>query len=224
MNYSPGNEQGLLGLITALKQGMDPSTAVSMYQMIQSDQAAAIAARQQRLAGLSSLLMQGASEGMPYAGAEALAQAAPGPFGPAAQNILSSLYPDQNAPTSAYLPEAAQQYPGLVPPEMRQDARAAAAGQATSPIYMPPQPSITEQLAMQEAVQQQATDAAWAEVQADAAKAKSQGWTPDQFVATVAQDPANAAVLASDPARLKAILINTFGQIAFNVSGAPGAA
>ena len=79
MNFNPTNEQGLLSLVAALKGGMDPSTAYSMYQGIASDQATELARRQERLTSLSDLMMDAAGGGATYEQASMLAEAQPGP-------------------------------------------------------------------------------------------------------------------------------------------------
>jgi hypothetical protein len=134
MNFSPQNEQGLLGLVQALKQGMDPSTAYSLFGDIQSQQAQAIADRQQRLSQYTQLLQGAATQGMPYQGAATLAQSLPGPMPPQARQALSQLYPEQNVPVPP------EMQPGNNPAwqagtPMPQQLQNATVGQATSPAY-----------------------------------------------------------------------------------------
>ena len=223
MNFNPQNEQGLMGLLAALKSGMDPNTAYGVYGDIMNSQATAVANRQQRLGGLSQLLMGAAQEGLPYQGAEALMQAAPGPAGPAAQNILESLYPNGGPQTPAPPMNAAGQ-PIQAPPGYYDHGQ-----QSMSPAYQPPQPSVSEQLAMQQmqmdqqaAQAEQTQAAAWAQVQQQLTAAKAKGYTPDQAVAALSSHPEYASLFASDPGTLQKMMQNLFGSAAVSMAGAPG--
>jgi hypothetical protein len=160
VNFNPQNEQGILGLVAALKSGMSPDTAYGLFQGIQQDQASQIAARQERLGGLADLLMGAASQGTPYAGAEALADAAPGPMGPAVQQMLAALYPTgEQGPAPTNASGAQMDFPsGSRPGEPLAMAYGApdAGPTAMSPTFVPQGPSPTEAIAMQEMEQQQA--------------------------------------------------------------------
>lgn len=230
MNFSPNNEQGILSLVTALKSGMDPSTAYSVLGNLEQQQAQQVAQRQERLGSLAQLLMGAAQSGMSYAGAESLADAAPGPMGPAVQQMMSALYPTGNAEAPAP-PMSASGQPIAPPPGYYDQAGGEnpmmpgmpnAGPQAVSPAFQPPQPSITEQLALQEAQQSSEQMAAWAQVQQQLTAAKAQNLTPDQAVAKLSQHPEYAAVFASDPAALENILQNLWGQAGVAMAGAPG--
>jgi len=212
MNFSPNNEQGLLSLVEALQHGMDPTTAYSVLGDIQSQQASMIQQRQERLGGLADLLMGAASQGTPYAGAQALMEAAPGPAGPAAQNILQSLYP-----TAQGIPGGTDTGGGQFPAQPS-GLGVPASPMAQSPAYVPPAPptpSITEQLAVQEAQQTQASDADWGVFQQAMAQARAKNMDPQTaYITFVQANPDNAALVASDQARVKGILGATFGQAA----------
>ncbi len=233
MNFSPDNSQGLLGLVQALKAGMDPNTAYSLVTDIQNNQAASIAARQQRLSGLADLLSGQAAQGMSYEGAQALAEAQPGPAGPAIQQMLASLYPtaDVQAGTQEAIQATQQGYDPQA--EALGMSRPAWGPQAQSPTYTPDYGAAAQdqlsqvqlqqgQLELQAQMNQLAaqSDPAWTVLQADASKAKAKGWTPDQFVANFgAFSPDHAALLQSDPDRVAAILSNTFGAQAVKYAG-----
>jgi len=216
MNYSPNNEQGLLSLVQALQSGMDPTTAYGLMGDIQNQQASMLAQRQERLGGLADLLMGAASQGMDYEGAGALLEAAPGPAGPAAQNIFSSLYPTggpaQAPPTNASgaemdLPMGNR--PGTPyggPP---------VGPQAQSPAFQPPPPSDAMQMAAVEQQQTAASDADWGTFQQFMAQARAKEIDPQTaYTMWVQQGPENASLVASDQARVKGILGATFGQAA----------
>jgi hypothetical protein len=212
MNFSENNEQGLLSLVTALRAGMDPSMGYQVLGDIQNQQASMVAQRQERLGGLADLLMGAAGQGMDYEGANALMEAAPGPAGPAAQNILSSLYPT-GGPQSAATPMSASGQP-LDPASI--PGYQAHGAQATSPVMAPPPPpSDTMQLAMAEQQQTAAADADWGVFQQFMAQARAKEIDPQTaYTMWVQQGPENASLVASDQARVKGILGATFGQAA----------
>lgn len=221
MNWSPNNEEGLLGLVAALKQGMDPGTAYSIYQNLQQDQASQIARRQERLGGLADLLTGAATQGMPYAGAQALAEVQPGPAGPAVQNMLSTLYPTGETPAPAlgvggrvldvgsagtppgttYVPQPGLAANNYVP-------TTGAGPQATSPTFQPPQPSVGEQVQAQQLQQQQELQLAYAQFTNDAQNYVRQGKSQEQFI----MDAAKAyPELFSDPTTVQQIIATIFG-------------
>lgn len=234
MNFNPQNEQGILGLVSALQSGMTPDTAYSLFQGIQQDQAARIAQRQDRLGGLAELLMGAAAGGTPYAGAEALADAAPGPMGPAVQQMLSALYPTGGEPEGPDLNANGQPMDGpvgspagfeYVPGPGSQATggggsympTTGAGPSATSPTFVPQGPSPTEMIAVQQAEQEQAITADLTALQADAAKKKAEGWTLDQYLAAVQQ--ANPGLFAAAPELTQQVLEGTFGPNAYDMMG-----
>jgi hypothetical protein len=133
MNYSPDNEGGLLSLVEALRAGLDPAVGYQLMGGIETQQASQLAQRQDRLSGLADLLMGAAQGGSTYGGAEALMQAAPGPAGPAAQNILQSLYPGAAPVPGQEIPSFAPDFmaggsegdPSMQSPVFQQDPMAA---------------------------------------------------------------------------------------------------
>lgn len=209
MNWSPNNEEGLLGLVSALKQGMDPNTAYSVFQNLQQDQASQIAQRQERLGGLADLLMGSASQGMPYAGAQALAEAAPGPAGPAVQNMLSALYPtgQGEGAIAPAQPMNAQGQPIQAPPGYYQPQ--GYGPQAQSPAMAPaPAPSVGEQVQAQQLEQSQQLQQAWAQFAYDAQDYVRKGKSQEQFI----MDAAKAyPELFSDPGTVQQVVATIFG-------------
>jgi hypothetical protein len=212
MNFSPTNEQGLLSLVEALRHGMDPNVGYQVLGDIQNQQASMIAQRQERLGGLADLLMGAASQGMPEAGAEALLQAAPGPAGPAAQNILQSLYPTGDIPQQSQLmastgADGSMSAQRVSPEQMY--------GSTQSPAYQLPPPSEAMQMAAMEQQQTAASDSDWGVFQQFMAQARAKEIDPQTaYTMWVQQGPDNAALVASDQARVKGILGATFGQAA----------
>jgi hypothetical protein len=212
VRYSDENQQGLLSLLAASQQGLDPTTAYGMLQDIQGDQESLNAQRQERQSGLIGMLMEAAQGGMPYAGAEALLDAAPGPMGPALQSALGSLYGDQGGSQVMHTPEG-----GALP---AQPTGLAPMPGSLSPTFQPPQPSISDQQAVMEMEQQQVLDADLTALQADAAQARAQEWTADDYIArATAQNP---ELFATAPEEAMAIIENTFGSAAIDMRGAPG--
>jgi hypothetical protein len=221
MNFNPQNEEGLLGLIAALKNGMDPNTAYGVMQNIQGDQAGQIAQRQERLGGLAEMLSGTAMQGMPYSGASALAEAAPGPAGPAVQQMLQSLYPggSDTPPMNAggqvmdFPQGSRQQYvPG--PGSQGTGGGGVYAGpmtsgpQAVSPTYQPPQPSPTEQIAMQQQEQGQQFQQAYSQLAFDAQNYVRDGKTREQFMLDAAQ--AYPELFAADIKTVQQIVLSIF--------------
>lgn len=204
MNYNPQETQGLMGLVQALKAGMDPSTAYSLYQGIQGDQANRIAARQQRLGGLADLLAGQASQGATLQQTRMLADLQPGPTGPAVQNMLQTLYP-QSAP----LPQGEwgqqdfQQYFNAPPPQ-----------QMTSPLYQPNPADIMQQQASMVEAQQTLNaanvEAAWSDLVADAQKYRAAGKNMDEFIQLAAQ--AYPELVGSDPEKFQQVVATIFHQ------------
>lgn len=223
MNFNPQNEQGILGLVAALKAGMDPSSAGSAYSMIQQDQAADVARRQERLGGLAEMLMGAATQGTPYAGAEALADAAPGPMGPAVQQMLAALYPTGDmgpAPTNAS--GAQMDFPsGSRPGDPLAMAYGApdAGPTATSPAFVPQGPSPTEQIAMQNMEQEQAISQALSQFASEVTAAKAKGWPVDQVVAQLGKTNPELLAVAGD--QVQQILTTTYGEMALSGIQAP---
>lgn len=229
MQYNDENRQGLMSLLAASQAGLDPTTAYGMIQNIQADQEAQLAQRRERQSGLIGLLMEAAQGGMPYAGASAMMEAAPGPMGPALQSALDSMYPSgapQPAPTNANgavmdFPAGSRPTPsGLTPamgPSQMQYQVPVSGPQSTSPAFVPPQPSVAEQQSMMEMEQQQAQQADLTALQMDAAQARAQEWTVDDFIAKASQE--NPALFATAPDEVMAIIQNTFGEQAVATRG-----
>lgn len=239
MRYSDENQQGLMSLLAASQQGLDPTTAYGMIQDIQGDQQALIEQRQARQSGLIGMLMEAAQGGMPYAGAEALLDAAPGPMGPALQSALSSLYPDGGPPPTnangavmdgpagsrAIDPSTGQANPyagqtslpggGFAPTP----TPPVTGPQAMSPAFQPPEPSVSDQMSMMEMEQQQAVQADLTLAQTDAANARAKEWTVDDWIAK--SQSQNPDLWATAPEEMMAIAENTFGATAVEFRGAP---
>ena len=197
MNFNPQGQQSLLDLVAGLKAGMDPAAAYGIYSDIAGEQAQRIANRQQRLAGLSDLLSQTAMAGMPYSGAQALAEAQPGPAGPAVQNMLSSLYPTgqdnapiptnaSGAPMDLVSSGSAPYAPGVPVTNAPQNLYGQGAG-AVSPAFQPQPLSPTEQLAAQEAATSQAQQQSLQALAVDASARASQGQTMQEFLMDAAK-------------------------------------
>ena len=212
MNYNPQNQEGLLGLVAALKNGMDPNTAYSLYQGIQQDQAAQIAQRQQRLQGIADLLTNAAVGGMPYSGAQALAEAQPGPAGPAVQSMLSSLYPNSgtSGPDLNYLGNPMDQPAGnaptptgFTPPLGPSQMQYPVPSTTTSPAYQPPPPDQAQ-------VQAQQLQALMAELTQNAQALKQQGMTRDQFIQEAAK--AYPELFAANIDAVQQIILTIFGN------------
>jgi hypothetical protein len=230
MNFNPQNEQGLLGLVAALKAGMDPGTAYSMYQSIAQDQAASIAARQQRLGGLAELLQGAAAQGMPYSGAEALMQAQPGPAGPAVQNILDTLYPGGQPGPGDVAGAMAERGSidtqggrggGYTPPT----APAQFGPTATSPVYQPdPMAALQqEQAQMTLATQGQALQAAqqeatvqqlWTHLADDAQKYMRAGKSMQEFIQLASSVPQYQMLFGTEPDQVQKVLQTIFAGAA----------
>lgn len=226
MNFSPQNEQGLAALLAGLQHGMDPSQAYSVFQGIQSEQQAQAEERKARLQGLSQLLTQSAMQGMSYGGAQALAEAQPGPMGPAVDSMLSALYPSgeptppatnangavMDSPSSGVAPMA----PGVPVTNAPQNMFGEGAG-AMSPTYQPPPPDASMVQAQQEAQQ----DSAWATFTQTALEGKRRQMDPTQVVEMFANaSPENAQLVGSDPSRLKGVLTAIYGSIPVSQAGA----
>jgi hypothetical protein len=237
MQYSPDNEGGLLALVAALKGGMDPSVGTSMYGMIEQQQAQEVAQRQERLGGLASLLMGAAQGGTDFQGAEALAEAAPGPAGPAVQSMLSALYPysgDQGGPdlnaNGAVMDGPAGNAPtpsGFTPPQGPSGMQYPTLGQSGPTAQSPaidPQVQMQQDAMMgeQQAAQQAAaTEPVWGAVSADLANAKAELTPPDVAISQIlASNPEVAAILSADPGRLQGMMEAIFGAGALKYAGA----
>lgn len=231
MRYSDENQQGLLSLLAASQQGLDPAMAYGMFQDIQGDQEALNAQRQARQEGLIGMLMEQAQGGMPYAGAQAMLEAAPGPMGPALQSALSSLYPE-GAPDLNYRGQEMDGPVGSAPtpsgftppvgPSQMQYAVQPGVGQGAeslSPAFQPPQPSVSDQQAIMEMEQQEATNTDLTNLQAEASQAVAQQWTVDDFLAKA--QARNPELFATHPEEVQAIVEMTFGPASLAMRGAP---
>lgn len=209
----PINTGGLAGLVDALRGGMDPSQAFGIVQYLEQEQQDRMAQRAGRLGGLADLLTQAASGGMPYGGAEALAEVAPGPSGPAVENMLSALYP------------TAEPQQDMSRGEMIMGGGAPSPEAALSPTFVPPTPetmgpleqqtfAMNEMQMSQMAQEQQdqvnaqaATEASiLAGVRVAATQAKQTGKTPAEFIRDVMAIPDNALALSQNEAAVGDIL------------------
>lgn len=202
MNFNPTNEQGLLSLVAALKGGMDPSTAYSMYQGIASDQATELARRQERLTSLSDLMMDAAGGGATYEQASMLAEAQPGPAGPAVQSMLDTYYPYADAELGDRQATVAtlNQSPGS------QMSGAAPYGeQSVSPVYNGPDPMAqmqqqTAALELQQAQYQAALPTIWQSLIAEAQSWKeAKGMTMEGFMEIMKTSPEYQMLLGNYP-------------------------
>jgi len=234
MRYSDENQQGLLSLLAASQDGLDPTTAYGMMQDISSQQQAQNAQRQERQSGLIGMLQELAMGGMPYQGAEAMLDAAPGPMGPALQSALSSLYPE-GAPDTNYLGHEMDAPVGSAPtpsgftppvgPSQMQYAVEPGLGQGAeslSPAFQPPQPSASDQQTMMEMEQQQVLQSDLTALQAEVSQAKARGWSVDETIARAqAQNP---ELFATAPEEVQAIIEMTYGSAALEMRGVPGVA
>ncbi len=212
MNYSPANQQGLLGLVQALKAGLDPNTALGIYQGIQQDQAQRIANRQARLSSLTDLLSQNASQGMTYGQAQTLAEVQPGPVGPAVENILNTLYPGAEGAPQRVAPWLANG-PG-VSPELMAQQQARTQPQIQSPLYSPnPVEQLQQQAAAieaQQTISQAGMQQAWSDLVADAQKYRAAGKTMDDFIQLAAQ--AYPELVGTDPEQFQKVVATVFHQ------------
>jgi len=226
MNYSDENQQGLMSLLAASQHGLDPTTAYGMMQQIQGDQQALVDQRRERQSGLIGLLMEQAQGGLPYAGAQAMMEAAPGPMGPALDAALASLYPTGEDPrTNANgevldFPSGSRPTPsGFTPEGYGVPTGPAYGAEAQSPAYMPPQPSVSDQQAMMEMQQQEALNADLTALQADAADARAKEWTVDDYIAKASRE--NPELFATAGEDVMQIIENTFGAAAVEMRGLP---
>lgn len=215
MRYNDENQQGLMSLLAASQSGLEPSIAYGMLQDIQGNQEAENAQRQQRQEGLIGMLMEAAQGGMPYAGAQALMDAAPGPMGPALQSALGSMYPEggMQAPAPPMSASGEQLDPASIPGYQTHGPT------AMSPAYQAPEPSFSDQQAMMEMQQQEELNADLTALQADASQARAEGKTADDYIAAVsAQNPELFATAGED---VMQIIENTFGEAALQARGMP---
>jgi hypothetical protein len=232
MSYSPDNERGLLGLVTALQNGLDPAVGMQLYGQVQAEQAQAVADRQARLQQYSDLLTGAATSGLPYEATQSLAQALPGRMPRQSRQALGQLYPNSgpNEPQPQYnANDQAMDFPAgsrptptgatpinYTPGHGYRSGGYAAAGvsgpQAQSPTYMP-DPAMMQ--AQQEQAQLSADAANWGIFQQAMAQGRARGDDPQTaYLLFANSSPENAALVASDPARVKGILGATFGQAA----------
>lgn len=205
---------GLAGLVAALQGGMDPNQAFGIMQYLQGEQQDRIAQRGARLGGLADLLTNAASGGMPYGGAQALAEVAPGPSGPAVENMLSALYPTAQ-PGEMSRGEAimgggapAGPSPDAMSPTFAPQMQAPM-GPLEQQSYAMNELEMQNQLtAQQDQAQAEAatTASVLAGIQRDAATAKASGKTPAEFIRDVMVVPDNALVLNQHEAEVGEIL------------------
>lgn len=207
--YSPASfNEGLLGLVGALRAGMDPQTAYGIYGDLQSARAGTIAARQSRLSGLTDMLMQGAENGQTLGGASAMLNALPGGQMPGAQNALSALYPTTHDTPGIMPSGGATPMPAAAPlnspggpitPAIGDWFNAVTAGTpsqtlptrgATSPVMPPPNPY--------DALHQQA------QASIDQATIQNGGVAPSAAGTSASLDQQNLQAFLGNVARLKA--------------------
>ncbi len=239
MNYSDENTQGLMSLLAASQNHLDPTTAYGMMQDIQANQQAQNEQRQARQSGLLGMLQELAMGGMPYAGAEAMLDAAPGPMGPALQRGLQSLYPEGGLPPTnasgavmdfpagsrAIDPSTGEMNPyagqeslsggGFGPTPMPQPT----GPDALSPAFQPEPLSFTEQQAQMEMAQQETLSTDLALLQQDAAASRANQLTVDEFIAESMKE--NADLWARAPEEAMQIVENTYGSVAVDTRGMP---
>ena len=225
-----------MSLLAASQSGLDPTQAYGIMQNIQAEQQAQNQQRQERQAGLIGMLQEAAMGGMPYAGAEALMDAAPGPLGPGLQSALEAMYPGGGPPPTgpsgatldfptgsrATIQSGAFGGAGVEgAPNPYAAPNAMPTGpQAVSPAYQPEPMSFTEQQAQMEMAQEQETNADLIGLQTDAAQRRAENWTVDQFIAEAQKN--NPELFATAPEDVMAIIENTFGSVAVDTRGMPG--
>ena len=226
---------GLASLVSALQSGMSGSDAFGIVQYLESEQQRRMAQRADRLSGLASLLTQAAGGGMTYDAAQAMADAQPGPAGPAVEQMLAALYPSAQQPItpmseSAPIDTQGGRGGGMINPQMLADQQAAA---QYSPVYTGnPQAQADAQMQQMQVQQAQAQanavamqpamDAEWATFAQSMANAKMKGVAPDVAYATFVQaNPEFASILSTTDgqARVKGILESTFGHAGVQYAG-----
>jgi hypothetical protein len=209
MDYSPQNESGLLSLVAALKHGMDPSTAYTIFQNIQAQQAADDQVRQARLDQYTQLLQNAATSGMPFSTARDLARSLPGPVPPQARQSLHTLYPDRDVPIPPELQpgSSADWVVGQPPPA---SVTAATQGQATSPVYQPNPADLLHaqaQMAQDQAIiasggapltASQQTTQQLGELVSAIQTMQSKGMSPEDIRARIMANPSAAALFVQN--------------------------
>jgi hypothetical protein len=173
---------------------------------------------------------------MPYEGAQALAEAQPGPAGPAVQSMLESLYPysgEEAAPTNASgaimdFPAGNRPTPSGFTPYGDNGAGGYQAMGQSGPMAQSPaiDPAVAMQQQMIQGEQAAAQQAAavepiWGAVSADLAEAKGKLTPPDVAISQIlAANPDIAQILSSDPGRLQGMMEAIFGAGALKYAGA----
>jgi hypothetical protein len=209
-NFNPMEEKSLMDLLTGLQGGMMGDQAYALLGDIMAQQQARVAQRQERLGSLSDLLVQGASQGQTYGAAQSLADAYTrgSNVPPMIEDTLSALYPNATPPTN-YLGHVMDAPMGNRPGSPYSPAPAPVYGeQSTSPVAMS-QMSPTESIAVDRYAQQQALQADYQGLAADAASAAQSGMSMQEYKTQVAA--ANPHLVAADPAMFEKIVAQAYG-------------
>jgi hypothetical protein len=195
-----GYRGSLLDLYGAVQNGMDPTTAYSVYQNLSSEHQATIGQNQERLGSLIDMITQGAQQGMTAEQMQAVTQATAPQLAqrPRVTGALESLYPQSQAP-------AGPMDPGKMY-GMQQ------AQQSTSPLYAGPTPEEQmAQIQLQQTVQQAQDAPKWSALTMDLAETvKAHPDMVSQAVATAQMKYAD--LMASDPDRFSSIVSNILGS------------
>jgi len=210
---------GLLGLVEALKSGLDPAVGMQLYGQYQADQAQQEAERKARLDQYSAVISGAATSGVPYAGAYAQAQALPGRMPNQAQQALGQLYPNSgpNAPQPQYGASGAQlDFPsgsrptpsGMTPPTPQgMQYPVPQAGPEATSVAMDPNIALqqqAQQLQIAQAMAPPAPTAGQIEDQQFSTLVQGirslfdKGKSPDEVKALIMSDPEFAGVFVSN--------------------------
>ncbi len=201
----PGSqyENSLLSLVSALKNGLDPNTALGLYSNLQQQQAQNVAARQQSLQSLA----QAAAGGATYDQARILAQLGGG-IGPRVEQALQTLYPQPNLPIPSEL------QPGNNPnwqagTPMPQNVAQQVVGQAQSPLA--PEPNPVDQLQQIQAQEAIVGISRWQSLASEvqAVKQAKPNATPQQVLAAAAADYPD--LVAADPGKFQSVIESIIG-------------
>lgn len=87
----------LLGLVEALREGLDPAVAYGLYQDFTTQMANNIAQRQSRMLNMAEMLMGIAGQGLPMEAAETVVDVMPGKPRPWMNQMVNQLYPGGGA-------------------------------------------------------------------------------------------------------------------------------
>ncbi len=202
-NFNPQEQNSLMALLQGLQGGMQPTQGYGFLQDILAQQSARQQQRQQNLQGLTSLLTNAAGSGATYDQAQMLMAAqSGGNIAPRIQQDLNTFYPQQGGTSM-----------DIGGPTIQNNAT------LQSPVYQPPQPSISDMNTMQNAATQQADQQGFAVFAGDLQRFKAQGTSLDAALQTILATPHGQALLASDPSTFKAIASMVYGSIAVSTQG-----